>query len=555
MRSLSVLRVNCKLIILKSVCAPVQTQQTLKNDSQVTEVFWIINATKGVEPIDLISRPEYEGRVQYSAHKENNCTLTLSDVRVADTALYYARIVANTNKWQSEQRVTFTVKDPPKNTLASVSPAGEILEGSSVILTCSSDANPPVQSYTWYRRRGGAASVVGSQQNYSMTYITSEHSGLYYCMAENQHGSSHSTDVHLDVQYAPKYVSITASPSGDLIENSTMTLSCSSDANPAVQTYTWYRRMESAVSKAAAHQNYSIGAVSSEHSGDYYCQAQNKHGNRNSTVTHLNVLYPPKRTSLTLNHEGQLEDSLVTLTCSSDANPSVETYTWYRRTGDKTTQVGSGQTYSFTLTSTTAGHYHCQASNRHGYQNSAPVEIFLTGGVQWQTVGLCVLGAIVAAETLGLGLMYFRRKTRGSTADSGDTRRNTGVRNTYRNTGVRNTYRNTGVRNTYRNTGVSDTDRNTGVSDTDRNTGVSDTDRNTGVSDTDRNTGVSDTDRNTGDDDDDYANDPQRGNPGAIQMSSVNRSHNPNTTQPDDLYQSLNPNTIEPDAVYQSLKV
>ncbi|KAL2086261.1 hypothetical protein ACEWY4_017320 [Coilia grayii] len=389
----------------------------------VTEVYWITNASHGGETTDLRNRPQYEGRVQYSADKEKNCTMTLSDVRVTDRALYYARIETSTagQRWQSHQRITFTVKDPPKNTSVSVSPAGEILEGSSVILTCSSDANPPVQSYTWYRRRGGAASVVKSQQIYSMTNITSEHSGLYYCMAENQHGSRNSTEVHLDVQYAPKYVSISASPSGHLIENSTMTLSCSSDANPPVQSYTWHKMNESAVSKAAAHQNYSISAVSSEHSGDYYCQAQNKHGNRNSTVIHISVLYSPKRTSVTL--EDKLENSLVTLTCSSDANPPVETYSWYRRTGDKTTEVGSGQIYSFTLTPATAGLYHCQANNRLGSQNSAPVEISLTGDLPVALVAGGGASVLMVITVLLAVFIYRRKRTIGPSSDATQTSR------------------------------------------------------------------------------------------------------------------------------------
>ncbi|KAL2086262.1 hypothetical protein ACEWY4_017321 [Coilia grayii] len=428
----------------------------------VTKVYWTINATPGGEITDLRNRTQYKGRVQYSADKEKNCTMTLSDVRVADTALYYARIETSTQgeRWLSlsvylrvkevkvqvsgaaiegqevklscvsdcslrqNSRIVWkkdghvlaltqthnneltlhsistedegeyscavdgqkdhpspplkiSVMYPPKNTSVSVSPAGEILQGSSVTLTCSSDANPPVQSYTWYRRGGGASSVVVSQQNYSMTNITSEHSGLYYCKAKNQHGSSHSTDVHLDVQYPPKNMLASVSPSGEILEGNTVSLSCSSDANPPVQSYTWHKMNESAVPKEAVQQNYSISAVSSEHSGDYYCQAQNKHGNRNSAVIHLNVLYPPKLTGL-LKHD-DLQEGLVTLTCSSDANPPVESYTWYRKTGDKTTRFDSGGTINITLTSTTAGLYHCEAANRLGSQNATAVELSLPG--------------------------------------------------------------------------------------------------------------------------------------------------------------------------------
>uniref|UniRef100_A0AAY5EP51 Ig-like domain-containing protein n=1 Tax=Electrophorus electricus TaxID=8005 RepID=A0AAY5EP51_ELEEL len=79
--------------------------------------------------------------------------------------------------------------DPPKN--VSISPSGEIVEGSSVTLTCSSDANPPVQNYTWFIE--GGTSPVGSGQTYRIVNITAEHTGLYYCVAQNEHGALNGT--------------------------------------------------------------------------------------------------------------------------------------------------------------------------------------------------------------------------------------------------------------------------------------------------------------------------------------------------------------------------
>ncbi|KAL6482197.1 hypothetical protein MHYP_G00102770 [Metynnis hypsauchen] len=61
------------------------------------------------------------------------------------------------------------------------------LEGSSVTLTCSSDGNPPVKIYTWFKE--GGTSPVGSGQSYSIISITADHTGLYYCVAQNDHGA------------------------------------------------------------------------------------------------------------------------------------------------------------------------------------------------------------------------------------------------------------------------------------------------------------------------------------------------------------------------------
>lgn len=94
--------------------------------------------------------------------------------------------------------LNISLLDPPKNVSASISPAGEILEGTEVTLTCtSSDANPPVQSYSWHRKEGN--STVGSEQIYSVSKATPKHSGHYYCVAKNLAGHSQSNVVHLDV--------------------------------------------------------------------------------------------------------------------------------------------------------------------------------------------------------------------------------------------------------------------------------------------------------------------------------------------------------------------
>ncbi|XP_049325905.1 B-cell receptor CD22-like [Astyanax mexicanus] len=60
---------------------------------------------------------------------------------------------------------------------------------------------------------------------------------------------------------------------------------------------------------------------------------------------------------------------MVNLTCSSDANPPVEIYTWFKEGGDS--PVGSGQSY----VPLQSGSYYCQAQNQHGAQRSAAVSV------------------------------------------------------------------------------------------------------------------------------------------------------------------------------------
>ena len=56
-------------------------------------------------------------------------------------------------------------------------------------LSCSSDANP-VANYTWFKEH---EEMKESGQNYTITNITSELRGNYYCQAHNAIGHHNST--------------------------------------------------------------------------------------------------------------------------------------------------------------------------------------------------------------------------------------------------------------------------------------------------------------------------------------------------------------------------
>ncbi|MEQ2288949.1 hypothetical protein AMECASPLE_028225, partial [Ameca splendens] len=171
----------------------------------------------------------------------------------------------------------------PQLPSASVSPSGEIVEGSSVTLTCSSDANPAAD-YTWYKEDGQKMSSNESQLMFSS--IQSSDSGRFICKAENQLGWKWSEYKHIDVKHAPQLPSVSVSPSGEIVEGSSVTLTCNSDANPAAN-YTWYKEDEE--SPKVSGQNFIITDVRPEHSGNYSCEAQNTRGSQISTV-HLVVV-------------------------------------------------------------------------------------------------------------------------------------------------------------------------------------------------------------------------------------------------------------------------
>ncbi|KAL6481939.1 hypothetical protein MHYP_G00100190 [Metynnis hypsauchen] len=267
----------------KSICALKGSELTLScsytypSGLTVKRAFWTKEWGQGSEPPDVLNDPEYRGRVQYLGNHFSVCTLKLRDVREKDQSKYYFRFITrgSRGKYQGEGGVDLSVTDGPKTVSVSISPSGEIVEGSSVTLTCSSDANPPVE-YNWFK----GTSLVAKEETYTMEKISSVDSGEYKCRSSNEHGYKYSAALSLNVLYPPKNISVSISPSGETAEGSSVNLTCSSDANPPVQSYTWFKEGGS----SPVGSGHSYRALQS---GFYYCVAQNEHGSQKSAAENL----------------------------------------------------------------------------------------------------------------------------------------------------------------------------------------------------------------------------------------------------------------------------
>ncbi|XP_033968676.1 myelin-associated glycoprotein-like isoform X4 [Trematomus bernacchii] len=273
----------------------------------------------------------------------------------------YKRQAGNTDL-RFEKFMTLHVLYPPKNT--SVSYSATVKEGSLVNLTCNGNANPAV--YTWYKVNGGQVTDVGLGKRFSTT--VSEVDRQFYCKVSNRYGTQNSSITQIDVQFPPKETTIIIEPKGPLLEGSSVSLLCKSRANPPVTNYTWYKVDEA---EMEAGSSLVLNNVKPSSSGDYYCVAENEHGDQNSTLIRLDIQYPPTNTSVSYSATAK-EGSLVNLTCNGNANPAV--YTWYKVNGGQVTDVGSGKRFSITV-SEVDRHFYCKVSNRYGTQNSSITQI------------------------------------------------------------------------------------------------------------------------------------------------------------------------------------
>uniref|UniRef100_A0A3Q3F3Z7 Ig-like domain-containing protein n=1 Tax=Labrus bergylta TaxID=56723 RepID=A0A3Q3F3Z7_9LABR len=164
------------------------------------------------------------------------------------------------------------IYNAPKLPSVSVSPSAEIVEGSSVTLTCSSDANPAPE-YTWYNMNGHELS---KESELVFSSVQSSDSGRYYCKAKNDLGERISGYVKVEVKYAPKLPSVSVSPSAEIVEGSSVTLTCSSDANPAA-TFKWYKRNQTPQYLGEGAQLV-FSSIKSSDSGEFSCKAENDLG-------------------------------------------------------------------------------------------------------------------------------------------------------------------------------------------------------------------------------------------------------------------------------------
>ncbi|XP_072514108.1 B-cell receptor CD22-like isoform X1 [Salminus brasiliensis] len=327
--------------------------------------------------------------------KWTNQIYTFKNISSADSGEYQC-IANNTQGSRSSGYKSLTVLYGPKSVSLSISPSGEIVEGSSVTLTCSSDGNPPVQNYTWFK----GTSLVAKGETFTMTNISSGNSGGYKCRSSNEHGEKSSDTVTLNVLYPPKTVSVSFSPSGKIVEGSSVTLNCSSDGNPPVQKYTWFKKVDEEVLQKWTNQIYTFKNISSADSGEYQCMATNTQGSRSSGYKSLTVLYPPKSVSVSISPSGEIvEGSSVTLTCSSDGNPPVQNYTWFKGTS----LVATGETFTMkNISSENSGGYRCRSRNEHGEKYSDTVTLDVLYPPKNISVSISPSGKIVEGSSVTL---------------------------------------------------------------------------------------------------------------------------------------------------------
>ncbi|KAM9852162.1 sialoadhesin-like [Aulostomus maculatus] len=312
----------------------------------------------------------YRGRTRYIGGSYSSCSVQIRGVKLSDAGQYHFRFETDQplGRWTSPDTVTLDVTDLQVQ-LHPARPANMFGLGETVFVGCqASGCAAPGRSLALYRN----GLNLGSYEKWKIiNRFDQSHAGVYACRPippQNVQSSS----LSIELGYAPLSTSISVSHVGEVSEGGSVTLTCRSEAAPPVESFAWFKDMESGSIPDSFRPQLQLSPLKYTDRGEYFCVARNSLGTDRSEPLLLNVTYSPKNTRVLVSPSGDIrEGSYVNLSCVSHAHPPANRYAWYRILGDQVLVKETVQ--NLTLSSVRAhnsGQYYCKAWNRLGYQTS-----------------------------------------------------------------------------------------------------------------------------------------------------------------------------------------
>ncbi|XP_065810961.1 fasciclin-2-like [Labrus bergylta] len=243
-------------------CTFTYPERTKGDVNSLQKTFWFRGGGGTYKDVETDS--EYSGRVK-NICDENKCTLRITNLRETDSTVYWFGFITNKDSYHGRPGVTLSVTDFQVKVSR---PHGALL------FQCLSGLSSQT-SYIWFRN--GQKFKHSTSSYYSPEQLLQTDS---YSCALSGHEKCPSPPV-----YAPKLPSVSVSPSAEIVEGSSVTVTCSSDANPAPE-YTWYKVNGRELSKES---ELVFSSVQSSDSGRYYCKAKNDLGARTSGYVKVEV--------------------------------------------------------------------------------------------------------------------------------------------------------------------------------------------------------------------------------------------------------------------------
>ncbi|XP_032984291.1 B-cell receptor CD22 isoform X4 [Rhinolophus ferrumequinum] len=134
---------------------------------------------------------------------EEGKQLSFDSVSPEDAGNYNC-LVNNSIGQSMSEAWTLQVLYAPRKLRVSISPKDSVMEGKKAVLTCESDANPPVSQYTWFD--GNNQNLQHYHQMLILNSVKVQQSGAYRCQGTNRLGVGQSPPSTLTVYYSPETI-------------------------------------------------------------------------------------------------------------------------------------------------------------------------------------------------------------------------------------------------------------------------------------------------------------------------------------------------------------
>uniref|UniRef100_A0A8C1XH82 B-cell receptor CD22 n=1 Tax=Cyprinus carpio TaxID=7962 RepID=A0A8C1XH82_CYPCA len=328
---------------------------------------------------------DYSGRVEYitdATPQENQkywikCDLRITDLQKTDSGNYTFRFIGSDKRFMSKA-LSLKVKDNPcKVHIETSELKNPLIESEEFTVRCSTfgscDFNPEWLDHTSGQKQEWTSSlstdmIIETEEGKEGRKVTKlklkvtwkDDNRILSCRPAKSEDSCQIRNITLFVEHAPQETKATVS-SEDVKEGDSVTLSCTSRGRPDV-SFSWFKKEK--MEKSQQMSDSKLTNVKPEDSGEYYCEAKNKHGSNESNIIVINVKYGPK--VVTVEPQGSINDlkegDKLTLKCLvKESNPPVKQFTWY-----KNSQVLQQTSETLTIIKVTAddkGSYHCKVNN------------------------------------------------------------------------------------------------------------------------------------------------------------------------------------------------
>ncbi|XP_048051852.1 sialoadhesin [Megalobrama amblycephala] len=272
-----------RMCVVRQSTVLIPCKYTHPQHEQVSAVEWLHEKSPEKE-VRVSQDPSFEGRVELQADA-GNCSLLLRDVNESDAGLF--RFVLSTGSgrnWTNAQGIRLEVTDAEVEVKTQ---SDNVTEGDWILFICGSCIpSMTVPTYIW-RKDGHLHSQLHGDNMLDLESVGLEDRGRYSCTMSG-HERLNSTSVNITVRpgYSPQSISVSISPSGEIVSGDSVTLNCITDAKPPAEI-SWFKEDET--SAVGSGQSFSISSFSSSFSGRFYCEAQNKYGSQRSASVSLTV--------------------------------------------------------------------------------------------------------------------------------------------------------------------------------------------------------------------------------------------------------------------------